>query len=127
MHGRGAGVVGAAQKYKLQPALSGDGLDYTQRAIQGLEYGALFDVELHVSECSRGDVSFGNFFWMQAEIFDGLAYGDRVCILTVQERFVEPADQRAAADEGLAETHSFFFGETDHFDSEGKLFSVQGG
>ena len=55
----------------------------------------------------------------------GVANGDSVWILAIQEFFIERADQCAAADEGQTEADSFLFGKADDLDGEGKAAAFQ--
>ncbi len=118
-------MVGAAPKCKLQPTLSGDGFDNTERSIHCLQNRTLFDVKFHVAQNIVTNGSRWKLSRIQSKILDGLAHGNSPDILTLQEFFIESADQRPAADKRRPKADSLFFRKANDFNSEGKLLSVQ--
>ena len=61
MHRRGAGMVGAAQKCELQPALPGNGFDHCQRPIQFLQNRSLLDVKFKIAQRIVAQTGLRNF------------------------------------------------------------------
>jgi len=125
MHGRGARMIGAAQKFELHPCLSHDGFHCTKRPSERFEDRSLLDVKFQVGKRVVAERCARNILGIQSEVFDGGANGNSIRVLAIQEIFVEPADKRAAADKWCAEADSFLFGKADDFDGEGKAPTIE--
>lgn len=80
----------------------------------------MLDVKFEISESVMTQHRARNFCWIQSKVFDGGANGNSIRVLALEKFFIEPADERAAADEGYAETDAFLFGKTEDLDREGK-------
>ena len=119
MHRRGAGMIGAADKREFDAALAGDGFDDAERQPELFENRALLDVKFQDSRTYRPSqracgISAGfnpNFRWPRERKFPRAS-------LRSSSSFIEPANERAAADERHAEANAFFFGKADDFDCE---------
>src|SRR5271155_1156033 len=124
MHRGCTGMVGTANKYKLHARLRRDGFHYAERPANRFENRSLLDVKFQVRKRVVAQYRSWNFRRVQSKVFDGGANGDSVHVLALQKFFVEPADERAAADERSAEAHSFLFGKTENLDRERKPAAI---
>ena len=112
-------------KQELQPTLSGNGFDNTERSLHCLQNRTLLDVKFHVAQNIVTDGSRWNLSRIQPKILDGLAHGNSPEILTLQKFFIDSADQCPAADEWRPKADSFFFRKANDFNPEGKPLSLQ--
>src|ERR1700680_4439264 len=125
MHGRCTRMGGAAEKRKLQSALTSNGLDHGERQIQFLQNRSLFDMQFKVAQRIVLEFSLRKFSGIQPKVFDRLLHGNAMRIPRIQECLIQPANQRTAADEWGAEAYSFLLGKADHLDAEAKPPSLQ--
>ena len=83
-----------------------------------LENGTLLDVKFQVAERAGGRLRVRNPAGIEAEMPDRLAYGPAMFVGPIQERRVERAGERAAAEKWRAEAHAFLLRKPDHLDGE---------
>src|SRR5262249_34672768 len=107
VHRCGAGMSGPAGEADFEAALPDDSFDHADWQIEALEHGALLDVELQVAADVRGHSGARNLGRVEAKLPDGFEH------LGVRDRVTY---QRAATDEGDAETDAFLFAEGDDFE-----------
>ena len=107
-------------KVKLQAGLADDGLDDAERRYLRFQAPGLARCGTRDRRRLRRQGSGGQLRGVEAEVADRLGDADAVAIGARECLCIEFADEREAAEEGLAEAHALFFGEADDLDREGR-------
>ena len=105
-------MVGLAGEGELVAGLADDRIDDGEREVEGVEDGALLDVEFEEGEGVRGkERGISQEVGVQVEIAEGLGDGDAFGVGTGEVGWGQGADQGSAAQEGELEADALFFGE----------------
>ena len=99
------------------PVDGGDGQAF------GFKHRALLDVDLDEADGTLVGDGILAISGIEAEIRNGLTDRGSFGIFEREHCWIEAAGNRAAADEGDAEAHAFFFRECDDFEGEGQTES----
>ena len=113
-------MIRASDKAQIHSRLSNDRFHDTQRPSQRFQHRSLLDMKLEKSERIWLQLGARNFPWIQPKILDGRSNRNSIRIGSVQKLLIQPAHQRAAANERRAEPNTFFFRKANDFDPEGQ-------
>ena len=107
-------MVRASEEMHAMPRLPGDCADYARSEIFVLQNGALFDVELEVSQCALAFQRRAlQVCRISAELFNRLRHGDASGIRSLKVFRIENAGKGSASEICALVTHTFFIGESD--------------
>ena len=118
-------MVGRADEMHVASRLTGNGLHDAERQAEGVEHRALLDVDLEVADRRRRDDGVVEERGIETVVEDRVPHGSSAGIWAAEQRLVERADERPAADERHTVANAFFLGEPEDLDGERKPAAAQ--
>src|SRR5687768_86323 len=101
-------MTGSARERQFCPRLAGNDIDNGERQIEIFENGPLFDVKFEVAEGIRRRLRVGNTGRLEAEALDGIAQRPSGTVGAIEQRHVERARERTAAQKGSTKPNALF-------------------
>ena len=113
-------MPGNAVERHVCTALAGYDIDHGKRQVEILENRSLLDVKFEVTERIARRLCIGDAVRVETELLDGVAQRAPAFVEAIEQRGIECADKRAAAQEWSTEPHTFLIGESHNLDRKGK-------